>query len=58
MTGIEAWQLISPILAKYVTEYSPGKLDPFSEAYVTIYCALKEYDERTDRNEMDERARS
>lgn len=39
LTGADVWSLISPIIAKY-----EGKT--MMQAYVIVYGALKEYDER------------
>lgn len=46
LNGAEAWSLVAPILARYAGVTEDGKLDLFSEAYVLIYGALKEHDER------------
>jgi len=46
LSGAEAWSLVAPILARYAGVTEDGKLDLFSEAYVLIYGALKEHDER------------
>lgn len=39
LTGADVWSLISPIIAKYEGE-------TMLQAYVIVYGALKEYDER------------
>lgn len=48
MTGIEAWSIVSPILAAHSvhrgTESYAG-LNCMDEAYVTVYGALKQLDE-------------
>lgn len=48
MTGMEAWSIISPILAAHNahrgTESYAG-LNCMDEAYVTVYGALKQLDE-------------
>lgn len=46
LSGAEAWSLVAPILARYAGVTEEGKLNLFSEAYVLIYGALKEHDER------------
>lgn len=46
MSGLEAWSLIAPILAKYASITPDGKPDKMSEAYVLTFGALKEHDER------------
>ena len=48
MTGMEAWGIVSPILAAHSahrgTETYAG-LNCMDEAYVTVYVALKQLDE-------------
>ena len=44
MTGKEAWNLISPYINPMEHEEFNNK--ELSEAFITIYIALKEYDER------------
>ena len=48
MTGMEAWSIVSPILAAHSahrgTESYAG-LNCMDEAYVTVYGALKQLDE-------------
>lgn len=53
MTGSEAWSIVSPILAAHMVPYSAGKrdLDALDEAYIIVYGALKEHDEK--RNQED-----
>lgn len=46
MTGMEAWSLIAPILARYASITPDGRPDAMSEAYVLTFGALKEHDER------------
>ena len=46
MTGAEAWSLVAPILAKYAGIAADGRPDALSEAYVLVFGALKEHDER------------
>ena len=40
MTGSEAWSMVAPILARFVS-----KDDEFIDAYTTVYRALKKLDE-------------
>ena len=40
MTGSEAWSIVAPILARFVS-----KDDEFIETYTTVYRALKKLDE-------------
>lgn len=49
MTGMEAWDLIAPIIAAHsVMTLKDGKikLNPLDHAYITVYAALKAMDER------------
>lgn len=41
MKGMEAWALLSPLLAR-VTQLDN---DTLNEAWVTLFCACKKYDE-------------
>ena len=49
MTGKEAWGIIAPILAAH-SVYDPKStetgLNAIDQAYVIVYAALDEYDER------------
>lgn len=42
MTGMEAWNLIAPLLAAFLDLTR----DEGRQAYLTAYWALKEYDEK------------
>ena len=46
MTGSEAWDLVSPILAQYLNRDSD-----FIKAYATIFVALLKFDETGEQNE-------
>ena len=54
MTGMEAWSLVSPILAQYCYAKPGDGLDKMNDAYVLIFGALKEYDERRTKVKKDE----
>ena len=51
MTGLEAWNIVAPILAAHmerIPHVKNGKyvgLNALDEAYVTVYGALSEHDE-------------
>lgn len=44
MTGMEAWSIVAPILASHMKLHQ-GELDPLDEAYVTVFGALRAYDD-------------
>ncbi len=49
ITGMEAWAIVGPILAAHSVPYNiSGKrdLDALDEAYIIVYGALKEHDEK------------
>ena len=49
MTPMEAWSVVAPILAAHSIATSPaydGKLNAIDEAYVIVFGALKELEER------------
>lgn len=49
MTGMEAWAIVGPILAAHSVPYNiSGKrsLDALDEAYIVVFGALKEHDEK------------
>lgn len=49
MTGMEAWSIVAPILAAHSVPYKTGgkqNLDALDEAYIIVYGALKEHDEK------------
>ena len=48
MTGSEAWDIVAPILAMHHT--NAKRMDLFDEVYITVYQALKEYDERCEND--------
>lgn len=50
MTGLEAWGIVAPILAAHMRHYN-GNLDALDEAYVLVFGALREYDEKREEAE-------
>ena len=50
MTGKEAWSILAPILAMHMAMESKDK-SVLMDAYVTVFAALKEYDERKERKD-------
>ena len=47
MTGMEAWSIVAPLLSPYLSmESYKGKATPLIDAWVMVFGALKEYDER------------
>lgn len=47
MTGQEAWSIVAQLLAPYLNAESyKGVPTPLMDAWVTVFGALKEYDER------------
>ena len=47
MTGQEAWSIVAPLLTPYLNvESYKGVPTPLTDAWVTVFVALKEYDER------------
>lgn len=47
MTGQEAWSIVAPLLTPYLNaEIYKGVPTPLMDAWVTVFGALKEYDER------------
>lgn len=50
MTGMETWHIVAPIIAAHSVKTcdTNGKyvLNPLDEAYVMVYVALKQYDEK------------
>lgn len=47
MTGQEAWSIVAPLLTPYLNaESNKGVPTPLTDAWVTVFVALKEYDER------------
>lgn len=45
MTGSDAWSIVAPILASHMHHFN-GSLDALDEAYVLVFGALREHDER------------
>lgn len=45
MTGMEAWSIVSPIIASHMNHWH-GNLDALDEAYVMVFGALNEHDKR------------
>ena len=50
MTGSEAWSIVAPILAVHGGT-NPNGLDLLDEAYVTVFSALKFWDEHKPKGE-------
>ena len=49
MTGKEAWSIVAPIIAAHsVVHDGLGLVD---EAYVVVFTALKDYDEKREKEE-------
>lgn len=50
MTGMEAWSLVAPLIAAHsvATHTANGSpsLNALDEAYIVVFGALKEHDER------------
>lgn len=50
MTGMEAWSLVAPLIAAHSvaqhTVSNSQELNVLDEAYVIVFGALKEHDER------------
>ena len=50
MSGMDAWHLIAPLIAAHsVSEHNGNgryELNALDEAYLVVFWALKEYDER------------
>lgn len=56
MTGQEAWSIVAPLLTPYLNAESyKGVPTPLMDAWVTVFGALKEYDERRENVEADRR---
>lgn len=58
MTGMEAWVIVAPILAAHSVPHKTGgkqNLDALDEAYIIVYGALKEHDEKV-KQEAKEKA--
>lgn len=52
MTGQEAWSIVAPLLTPYLNAESyKGVPTPLMDAWVTVFSALKEYDERRKNDE-------
>lgn len=49
MSGEETWKIVGPILAAMLPE-NQKPLEVMSDAYVTTYIALKQYDEGKGKN--------
>ena len=54
MTGMEAWQLVAPLIAAHsvATHTANGSpiLNLLDEAYIVVFAALKEHDEKRKEN--------
>lgn len=50
MTGMEAWSLVAPLIAAHsVAQHTANgspELNVLDEAYIVVFGALKEHDER------------
>lgn len=47
MTGMEAWSIVAPLLSPYLSMGSyKGDVTLLMEAWVMVFGALKEYDDR------------
>ena len=47
MTGMEAWSIVAPLLSPYLSmESYKGEPTQLMDAWVMVFGALKEYDER------------
>ena len=50
MTGMEAWHLVAPLIAAHSAinhaRTEDPALNPLDEAYIIIFAALKDFDER------------
>ena len=47
MTGMEAWSIVAPLLSPYLSmETYKGEPTQLMDAWVMVFGALKEYDER------------
>lgn len=44
MTGMEAWSLVSPLLAAHSVHRKGEGINDLDEAYLLVFHALKEYD--------------
>ncbi len=53
MSGKEAWSIVAPILEAHGAT-NPNGLDCIDEAYVTVYGALKFWDEYKSKEGADE----
>lgn len=55
MTGMEAWHLVAPLIAAHsvATHTANGspELNALDEAYIIIFGALKEHDEKRKKEE-------
>lgn len=52
MTGMEAWRLVAPIIAAHsVMQGMDGRyeMNALDEAYIIVYGALKEHDEKREK---------
>ena len=49
MTGKEAWSILAPILAMHMG-MTPNDKSVLMDVYVTVFAALKEYDEWKEKN--------
>lgn len=58
MTGMEAWGLVAPLIAAHsvATHTANGSpsLNALDEAYIVIFGALKEHDEKSKQEEKHE----
>lgn len=58
MTGLEAWHIVAPLIAAHSVARHERNVSPslnlLDEAYIIIFGALKEHDERRKQEEKNE----
>ena len=60
MTGMEAWHLVAPLIAAHsVAQHVKGgsQLNVLDEAYIVVFGALKEHDERRKEGRRDAKSK-
>ena len=62
ISGMEAWSLVAPLIAAHNvathTENGSPSLNALDEAYIIVFRALKEHDEKLKQEEKNGRKRS
>ena len=62
MTGMEAWHIVAPLIAAHCvathTANGCSSLNALDEAYIIVFGALKEHDEKLKQEEKNGRKRS